>query len=204
MATTSALLVLVSCVLCFGGSQAFSVLRGEDQLSMEELKFSNYFNLIDMALKTDESATVELVDDSQMLIAQHGSHIVIDCNPVMPIAGQPLSPSMDWEEFRLALGSDGELFRDERPRHFGTRFDRIMITGPLNRYLNITSANILQQAEVADSGVYVCMACTTAGCQSASLTIYMLGTLFDLVEGEQDGKSAANSRASMRKNSYVP
>ena len=184
----SALLVLFSCVLCFRGSQAFRVLRGEDQLPMEDLKHSNYFNLIDLALKTDEAAMVELSEDTQMLIAQHGSRITLDCSSLMS-TGQPLNP-MQWEEFRLARGKDGVLVQDVRPRFFSSGFpDRITITGPLSRYLNITYANIVEQGEVADNGVYVCTACTTTGCRSSNLTIFMVGTLFELVQGEENGKS---------------
>lgn len=70
---------------------------------------------------------------------------------------------MEWREFRLAT---------------------------LGRLLNVTYANILQRAESADNGIYTCTACTTTGCKSASVTIFMLGTLFDLVQGEENGKLA--------------
>ncbi len=192
MATTSSLsviLALLSCLLC---AHAFSVLRGEQKLPMEDLKIENYPNLIDLALKTDETAMVELVaDEEQMLIAQHGSRIILDCSTLMS-SGQPLSP-MQWREFLLTPGSNGVLVQDARPRFFSSFPDRVSITGLLNRYLNISYANIVQRAETADNGVYVCTACTTTGCRTANVTIYMLGTRFNLVQGNENGKLVCKS-----------
>ena len=167
---------------------AFNVLREGEQLPMEELKSSNYFKLIDMALKSGESATVELVDSEQMLIAQHGSRIILDCSPLMVDAGRPLSPNMEWKEIRLATGSDGVLVKEDRPKFFTTSPDRISITGELGRYLNITSANIVSREEVEDNGIYTCTVCAASRCKSASVTIFILGTLFELEKGKENGK----------------
>ena len=154
---------------------------------MGELKLSNYFNLIDLAVKTDESTTVELLNDTQMLIVQHGAQIILDCSPLMPTTGR--NPAMEWEEIRLVTQSNGSLTQSKRSTLFtSTNTGRIKTSGPLNRYLNIPNANALDVAQVADNGIYSCTACSTSGCKTASVTIFMLGSLFELVLGQENGK----------------
>ena len=185
----SALFVLLGCVLCLRGTQAFEVLRGEDMLPMDELKASNYFNLIDLAVKTQEAATIELLNDTQMIIVQHGAQIVLDCSPMMPTSGRVINPAREWEEIRLVTQGDGSLKEFGKPRRFTSfRASRIKTDGALNRYLNITYANALEIGQVADNGIYTCSACSTTGCRTASITIFMLGSLFDLVQGQENGK----------------
>ena len=167
---------------------------GEDEkVPMEDLKFSNYFQLIDMALKDGESTTVEMGEEDQMLIAQHGANIILDCNPFMLSSGRPVSPNMEWKEFRLAPGRDGILVQSERPRFFASS-SRIIISGEMNRFLNITSANIVAREEVDDTGVYTCTVCSTSGCRSTRVLVYLLGTLFELEKGEENGKLETTER----------
>jgi hypothetical protein len=179
---------LLACT-CFIGGQGFRILRGEDQPDLSDFHFSNYDSLIQVAATFGQSVTVPLTDETQTIIAQHGVNILLDCGPLLTGVEKPLGVGARWEVNRLSEEPDGLLVLGRSSYKVASGFrDRIETAGDLDRFLNITRSNIVAASQDADNGVYTCIVCSDIGCQSRSVTIFILGTLFQQVQGERNGE----------------
>lgn len=180
--TTCTVLVVVLSLLAT--AQTFRVFRGDEEPAIEELQIRNFSQLLPLAARTGERVTVEMTEGSQTMITQHGVNILLDCGALVPTTGRPAEGGVTWEIQRFQRDEFG-LFFVPRPsfRVIPGMVKRIMTQGPLNSVLNITSSNAIQGGQDADNAVYTCTACTTDGCNSASMTMYLIGNMFRLVEG---------------------
>ena len=175
--------------MCFSRLYAFRVLRGEEQPTIEKLQLTNYFELITAAAKTGESVMVELLGDTQTVIAQHGVNIVFDCGPLIPETGKPLGSGVQWEVRDYSPNQDGLLVPRGRSYAIGHGSQgRKEVGGSLGRYFNITKSNIIQGSQDDDNGLYTCIVCTTSSCRTSSVMLYIIGSMFNLIQGEADGE----------------
>lgn len=175
--TSSITAALLLCIAAVAFAQNnFRVLRGENQPALNELKVSNTPQLLEFSALSGSKATIELEDETQTAIVQHHVNVVMDCSPLIELGGKLLGP-VEWT--RLSYFEDNEngaLFpRGSEAIIYPSKTGRLRSEGELNRYLNITSTNIIRGAERKDNGLYTCTVCTDTGCRSASLMLFLIG-----------------------------
>lgn len=166
----------------------FKVLRGDNQPSMEKLMLSNTPELLEFSALSGEEVTIRLLDDKQTAIVQHHVHVVMDCTSLIESGGKLLGP-VEWTRMSYKEGDNGFLTPEESEiTIYQNKRERLKAEGELNRYLTITSTNIVRGAEGEDNGLYTCTACTETGCRSSSVMLFLIGSAPRLESASDNGE----------------
>lgn len=182
----SAILLCSTAVVFAQGN--FRVLRGENQPDLGELKVSNTPELIDFSALSGEKVTISLLNDRQTAIVQHHVEVVMDCSPLIEAGGKILGP-VEWTRLSYFEDDDGLLVpRGSEITIYPSKTGRLRAEGELNRYLNITSTNIIRGAEREDNGLYTCTMCTETGCRTSSVMLFLIGSVPKLDSASDNGE----------------
>lgn len=182
---------VITLLLCSAAVvSSFEVLRGSSQPALEEMKLSNTVNLMRYAALSGEKVTIMMEDENQTAIVQHHVHVVLDCSPLVAEGGKILG-SVKWtrqsyvegdEEILSPRGVEITIYPSVR------QTERLKSEGSMNHILNISRTNAVPGAERKDDGLYTCTVCTTSGCRSSSLMLFLIGGAPRMNYANDDGK----------------
>lgn len=155
---------------------------------MEKLTVSNTPELLEFSALSGEEVTIHLVDNKQTAIVQHHVNVVMDCTSLIESGGKLLGP-VEWTRLSYFEGDDGLLApQGSEITIYQNLKERLRAEGELNRYLNITTTNIIRGAEREDNGLYTCTICTETGCRSSSVMLFLIGSVPRLDSASDNGE----------------
>ena len=146
-------------------------------------------NLLEFSALAGESVVINITGvDDRLAVMQENVNALLDCFPFLQrFPGGRITWFLQrLDEFGNPVGNVEEVMRGLR--------GAVQVTGPFNRYLNITRTRISAAGADPNAGIYTCQVCVGRDpfrmCRNANTTVHLVGSPPDLDCGNPNDGTA--------------